>query len=60
VRSISVLSYLDGDTVPPPATVARFVAEAVAGHRTDRLRPVLAPVDRITLARRMAAKPTAI
>lgn len=50
-----VLSYLGGDAVPPTATVARFVADAVAGGRTNHLRPVLPPVDRITLAKRMAA-----
>jgi hypothetical protein len=51
-----VLGYLVGDTVPPPARVAQFVADAVAGHRTDRLRPVLPHADRITLARQMAAQ----
>lgn len=50
-----VLGYLSGDTVPPPATVARFVAAVVAGHRTNRFRPVQPPVDRITMARRMSA-----
>lgn len=49
------LSYLGGDTVPPPSAVARFVAAAVAGHRTNRLHPVQPPVDRITMARRMSA-----
>jgi len=54
-----VLCYLGGDAVPSTATVARFVAETVAGGRTNHLRPVLAPVDRITLAKRMAATGTA-
>ncbi|HEY7594481.1 MAG TPA: DUF6292 family protein [Actinophytocola sp.] len=53
-----VLSYLGGDAMPPPAVVARFVAEAVAGRRTDMLRPVVQPADRVTLARRMAANRT--
>lgn len=53
-----VLSYLGGDTVPPPATVARFVAEVMAGHCADRLLPVQSPVDRITLAQRMVANHT--
>ncbi|HEY7592204.1 MAG TPA: DUF6292 family protein [Actinophytocola sp.] len=51
-----VLGYLAGETVPPPATVAQFVSEAVAGRRIERLRPVVPPADRITLARRMAAQ----
>ena len=51
-----VLGYLVGATVPPPAAVARFVTDAVAGHRTERLRPVLPPADRIALARQMAAQ----
>lgn len=50
-----VVAYLAGEMVPPPATVARFVTEAVAGHHTGRLRPVLPAADRNTLARRMAA-----
>ncbi|HEV7652666.1 MAG TPA: DUF6292 family protein [Actinophytocola sp.] len=50
-----VLCYLGGDAVPSPAAVARFVTDAVAGKRTDRLRPVLPPTDRFTLARRMTA-----
>ena len=54
-----VLCYLGGDAVPPPATVARFVTETVAGRRDERLRPVLPQSDRLTLARRMAAGRTA-
>lgn len=50
-----VICYLGGDVVPPPATIARFVAETVAGRRTDRLRPVLPRSDRIKLAQRMTA-----
>lgn len=53
-----VLSYLGGDTVPPPDVVARFVADAVSGRRAYRLCPVLPPVDRTTLATRMAASCT--
>ena len=53
-----VLCYLGGDAVPPTATVARFVTDAVAGHRADRLRPVLQPTDRTTLARQMSNQTT--
>ena len=53
-----VLCYLGGDAVPPPAAVARFVADALAGRRTDRLRPVLPSSDRSTLARLMANRTT--
>ncbi|HEY7593989.1 MAG TPA: DUF6292 family protein [Actinophytocola sp.] len=49
-----VLGYLGGDIVPSPGAVARFVAGAVAGQATDRLRPVLPPADRHSLARQMA------
>jgi len=48
-----VICYFGGDAVPPVDAVTQFVASVVAGHRTDRLRPVLPPSDRITLARRM-------
>jgi hypothetical protein len=53
-----VQAYLGGDAVPSPDAVARFVVEAVAGHRTDRLRPVLPRSDRRTLANRMAGHPS--
>jgi hypothetical protein len=53
-----ILCYFGGDTVPPPAAVGRFVAETVAGSRTDRLRPVLPPRDRLTLAKLMARRTT--
>jgi uncharacterized protein DUF6292 len=55
---VLVLCYLGGDAVPPPTTVARFVADAVAGRRTDRLRPVLPSADRSALATLMAAATT--
>jgi hypothetical protein len=51
-----VICYLGGDVVPPPATIARFVAETVAGRRADRLRPVLPRADRRLLAERMLAR----
>jgi Family of unknown function (DUF6292) len=51
-----VICYFGGESVPPIAAVARFVADALAGRRPNRLRPVLAPSDRITLARRMAER----
>jgi hypothetical protein len=50
-----VVCYLGGDVVPAPATIARFVAETVAGRRTERLRPVLPRADRLLLAERMVA-----
>ena len=53
-----VLGYLGGDTVPPPAAVARFAAEAVDGGRSDLLRPVLPPRDRLMLAKLMARRTT--
>jgi hypothetical protein len=53
-----VLCYLGGDAVPPPAAVARFVADAVAGRRQDRLRPVLPPSDRGALATLMVSRTT--
>lgn len=49
-----VMAYLDGDTVPTPAAVARFVADATNGGRTSRIRPVLPPVERTALAEKMA------
>jgi hypothetical protein len=53
-----VLCYLGGDAVPAPTAVARFVTETLAGGRTDRLRPVLPAIDRIMLAKQMAARAT--
>lgn len=53
-----VICYFGGEAVPSIAAVARFVVDAVAGHRVGRLRPVLPPSDRITLARRMATRTT--
>jgi hypothetical protein len=50
-----VLAYLDGDTVPTPAVVARFVADAAAGSHMPRIRPVQHLTDRTTLAEKMAA-----
>jgi hypothetical protein len=50
-----VVGYLEGDTVPTPAEVARFVAGAACGAGMTRIRPVLAPVERTELAERMAA-----
>jgi len=48
-----VIAYLDSEAVPPPAEVARFVADAVAGRATSRDRPALPPADRAELADRM-------
>jgi hypothetical protein len=50
-----VLCHLEGEAVPLPAVVARFVAEAIAGKRAGRLRSVPPQAARLTLARRMAA-----
>jgi hypothetical protein len=50
-----VLAYLDGDTVPTPAAVARFVADAAAGSHMPRIRPVHPQTDRAALAEKMAA-----
>ncbi len=50
-----VVGYLGGAAVQSPATVARFVTDAVAGHCTLRIRPVLAPANRARLASQMAA-----
>jgi hypothetical protein len=50
-----VLAYLDGDTVPPPAVVARFVTNTAGGQRTRRIRPVRPPTTREALAEKMAA-----
>ncbi len=49
-----VVAYLDGDVVPPPAAVARFVADAADGRRMSRFRPVLPPIERGVLAEKMA------
>jgi hypothetical protein len=50
-----VIGYLEGDTVPTPAQVARFVTDAATGAGMARIRPVLPPVERTELAARMAA-----
>lgn len=50
-----VLAYLDGDTVPTPAAVARFVGEMTDGRPVSRVRPVLAAVERAELAAKLAA-----
>jgi uncharacterized protein DUF6292 len=54
-ESPEVVAYLDGDAVPAPAEVARFVADAASGGRITRIRPVLAPAERAALAEKMAA-----
>jgi Family of unknown function (DUF6292) len=50
-----VLAYLDGDTVPTPTTVARFVTDTAVSQSGTRIRPVLPPTDRAALAEKMAA-----
>jgi hypothetical protein len=49
-----VVAYFDDGVVPPPAAVAVFVADVVNGRVTDRVRPVVPPTDRDTLADRMS------
>lgn len=49
-----VMAYLDGDAVPGPAAVARFVDDATGGGRVSRIRPVQPLVDRTALAEKMA------
>lgn len=49
-----VVAYLDGDVVPPPAAVARFVTDTAGGRHMSRFRPVVPPVKRTVLAARMA------
>lgn len=49
-----VVAYLDGDAVPPPSAVARFVAETTTGQPGTRVRPVPSPTERTTLAEHMA------
>lgn len=50
-----VMAYLDGDAVPAPAVVARFVTDTANGRHTCRIRPVFPPTERSTLAEKMAA-----
>lgn len=51
----AVLGRLRGDPVPPPAAVAEFVADVVAGSHTATPGPVGRTPDRATLARLMDA-----
>ncbi|MBB4908254.1 DUF6292 family protein [Actinophytocola algeriensis] len=51
----AVVAYLDGDVVPSPAAVARFVTDTAEGHHISRFRPVLPPIERTVLADKMAA-----
>jgi hypothetical protein len=50
-----VLAYLDGDTVPTPAAVARFVVDTAGGGHMSRIRPVQPLTERAVLAEKMAA-----
>lgn len=50
-----VLAYLHGDTVPPSATVARFVTDTAGGRHASRIRPLQPPIERAALADKMAA-----
>jgi hypothetical protein len=49
-----VVAYLDGNAVPAPSVVAQFVADTLGGRRPCRIRPVLPPAERTTLAENMA------
>lgn len=51
----AVIAYLDGDTVPTPAAVARFVIDTASGEVVTRIRPISPPRDRAELAARMGA-----
>lgn len=51
----AIIAYLDGDIVPSPADIARFVTDAAAGHGMTRIRPVLPLTERAVLAEKMAA-----
>lgn len=48
-----VMTYLDGDIVPSPGTVAQFVTDTGNGLHINRIRPVQAITDRATLAERI-------
>jgi len=50
----AIIAYLDGDIVPPPAEIARFVINAAAGREVTRFRPVLPLTERAVLAEKMA------
>ena len=50
-----VMTYLDGDIVPPPGTVAQFVTDTGNGVRINRIRPVQAITDRPALAEKIGA-----
>lgn len=49
-----VMAYLDGEVVPSPASVARFVTDTTDGLHMSRFRPVLPPTERAALADKMA------
>ncbi|TDV41702.1 DUF6292 family protein [Actinophytocola oryzae] len=51
----AVVAYLDGDTVPTPDAVARFVTDLASDRSATRIRPVSPPTDRAELATRMGA-----
>jgi hypothetical protein len=53
-ETVLVLSHLRGDVVPDPAVVARFVGAVIAGGHIDRLHSVQPPLDRISMAKKMA------
>jgi hypothetical protein len=54
-KAPTAIAYLNGDIVPPPAAVARFVAEAIAGRGGLPIRRVQPPTERTVLATKMAA-----
>ncbi|WIX82887.1 DUF6292 family protein [Amycolatopsis carbonis] len=52
-----VISHLGIQIAPPPATVARFVADVLHGRRRGQLSPLPPLLDRVTLAAQMAGIP---
>jgi hypothetical protein len=54
-KAPAVIAYLNGDIAPPPAAVARFVADVIAGRGGSRIRPVQPPTERTVLAAKLAA-----
>jgi hypothetical protein len=54
-ESPEVVAYLEGDTVPAPEAVARFVVDTTHGRHVNRIRTVQPITDRSALAEKIAA-----
>lgn len=54
-KAPAVIAYLNGDIVPPPTTVAGFVADVLASRGGSRVRPVQPSADRDVLAAKLSA-----